>query len=55
MIGRAGMGWSRFSSRLARRGEPLKVEHDKRAPAGIYPIGRSFGIVAVVAAEPSSR
>ena len=32
--------------RLARRGEPLKVEGDKRAPAGIYPIGRSFGILA---------
>ena len=29
-----------------RRGEPIKVEGDKRAPAGIYPIGRSFGTVA---------
>jgi L,D-peptidoglycan transpeptidase YkuD (ErfK/YbiS/YcfS/YnhG family) len=45
-IGRAGMGWSQFFLKLARRGEPLKVEGDKRTPAGIYPIGRSFGILA---------
>ena len=33
-IGKAGMGWSQFFTRLARRGEPLKVEGDKRTPAG---------------------
>jgi L,D-peptidoglycan transpeptidase YkuD (ErfK/YbiS/YcfS/YnhG family) len=46
LIGRGGMGWSPFFLQLARRGEPIKVEGDKRAPAGIYKIGRSFGIVA---------
>ena len=46
MIGRTGMAWSQFFTRLARRGEPIKVEGDKRAPAGIYSIGRTFGTLA---------
>jgi D-alanyl-D-alanine dipeptidase len=49
LIGKAGMAWSPFFRRLARPGEPVKVEGDKRAPAGIYPIGRGFGTL------PSSR
>jgi D-alanyl-D-alanine dipeptidase len=46
LIGGAGMGWSSFFAGLAHRGEPIKVEGDKRTPAGVYPIGRSFGILA---------
>jgi L,D-peptidoglycan transpeptidase YkuD (ErfK/YbiS/YcfS/YnhG family) len=49
LIGRAGMAWSHFFRDLRRGNEPMKVEGDKRAPAGVYPIGRSFGTV------PSSR
>jgi L,D-peptidoglycan transpeptidase YkuD (ErfK/YbiS/YcfS/YnhG family) len=42
-IGKAGMAWSPFFAQLGRRGEPIKVDGDKRAPAGVYSIGRSFG------------
>jgi len=45
-VGKAGMGWSQFFLKLARRGEPLKFEGDKRTPAGIFRIGRSFGTLA---------
>jgi L,D-peptidoglycan transpeptidase YkuD (ErfK/YbiS/YcfS/YnhG family) len=45
MLGRGGIGWSHFFRRYARAGEPIKVEGDKRAPAGFYRVGRSFGTV----------
>ena len=48
-LGRGGMAWSHFFRRYAKAGEPLKLEGDRRAPAGIYRIGRSFGIL------PSSK
>ena len=49
LLGRSGMGWSHFFREWRRGNEPIKVEGDKRAPAGVYPIGHSFGTV------PSSR
>jgi L,D-peptidoglycan transpeptidase YkuD (ErfK/YbiS/YcfS/YnhG family) len=49
LVGKAGMAWSYFFRDLRRGSEPVKVEGDKRAPAGVYRIGPSFGIV------PSSR
>lgn len=46
LIGHNGMGWAQAFRSLARRGEPVKAEGDKRAPAGIYRLGRSFGFAA---------
>ncbi|RDV03555.1 hypothetical protein DXH78_02510 [Undibacter mobilis] len=42
-IGRGGTAWSHAFRSYALAGEPVKIDGDKRVPAGIYPIGRSFG------------
>jgi len=46
LIGHKGLGWAHAFRGFARAGEPVKVEGDKRAPAGFYKIGRSFGFAA---------
>jgi L,D-peptidoglycan transpeptidase YkuD (ErfK/YbiS/YcfS/YnhG family) len=43
LIGRNGMAWSQAFRRFASRGDPIKVDGDKRAPAGFFRIGASFG------------
>lgn len=43
LIGHKGVGWAQAFRAFARAGEPIKQEGDKRAPAGFYTIGRSFG------------
>jgi hypothetical protein len=43
LIGHNGIGWARAFRRFAQAGEPIKVEGDKRNPAGFFLIGRSFG------------
>lgn len=43
LIGRNGAAWSHAFRAFAAAGEPIKVDGDKRAPAGFFPIGRSFG------------
>jgi L,D-peptidoglycan transpeptidase YkuD (ErfK/YbiS/YcfS/YnhG family) len=43
LLGKGGMAWSYFFRSFSRRGEPRKVEGDKRVPAGFYRIGKSFG------------
>ena len=46
LIGLKGMAWSQSFRSLAKRGEPVKYDGDKRIPAGIYKIGRPFGLAA---------
>jgi D-alanyl-D-alanine dipeptidase len=46
LLGKAGLAWSHFFRQLSRDGEPIKVEGDKRTPAGVYTLGRSFGTLA---------
>jgi L,D-peptidoglycan transpeptidase YkuD (ErfK/YbiS/YcfS/YnhG family) len=42
-LGSRGAAWGRAFRYLAADHEPIKVEGDRRSPAGIYPIGRPFG------------
>jgi len=46
LIGHHGVGWAHVFRAFARDGEPVKVDGDKRVPAGFYKIGRSFGFPA---------
>ena len=46
LIGRRGMAWSFPFEAFAARGEPVKTEGDKRAPAGIFRLGASIGHAA---------
>jgi L,D-peptidoglycan transpeptidase YkuD (ErfK/YbiS/YcfS/YnhG family) len=43
LIGHKGLGWAHAFRAFARKGEPVKVEGDKRTPAGFFKIGKSFG------------
>ena len=44
MVGRGGLGWGRGLHRARGRGDPLKVEGDGRAPAGVFRLSRVFGL-----------
>lgn len=46
VVGLSGLAWGHAFRTWARDGEPSKTEGDKRTPAGIYRIGRSFGSVS---------
>ena len=49
LIGHNGVGWAHAFRAFAQSGEPIKVDGDKRVPAGFYKIGRPFGF------SPSQR
>ena len=46
VVGLKGLAWGGPWRQLARDGEPLKQEGDKRSPAGIYRMGAPFGFEA---------
>ncbi len=43
VVGARGIAWGHRFSHLAKSGEPIKQEGDKRTPAGIYRLGAAFG------------
>lgn len=43
LIGHNGVGWAHAFRAFAQAGEPVKVDGDKRVPAGFYNFGRPFG------------
>lgn len=43
VVGLKGLAWGTQFTHLARPGEPIKQEGDRRSPAGIYAIGAPFG------------
>jgi L,D-peptidoglycan transpeptidase YkuD (ErfK/YbiS/YcfS/YnhG family) len=46
LIGYQGTAWARIFRNFARKNELIKVDGDKRIPAGFFSIGHSFGFVA---------
>lgn len=43
VVGLKGLAWGQGYAGYAAPNEPTKVEGDKRTPAGIYPLGATFG------------
>ena len=46
LIGYRGVAWAHTFGAFARDHEPVKIDGDKRVPAGFFLIGRSFGFAA---------
>lgn len=46
VVGLKGLAWGAPFRNLALAGEPLKVEGDRRSPAGVYALAQPFGFEA---------
>lgn len=46
VVGKAGLAWGNGFAAYAGKREHTKVEGDQRTPAGVFPIGRTFGFAA---------
>jgi L,D-peptidoglycan transpeptidase YkuD (ErfK/YbiS/YcfS/YnhG family) len=47
VIGTKGLAWGYLYARLAGPREPIKIEGDRRSPAGVYKLGKRFGFADV--------
>jgi L,D-peptidoglycan transpeptidase YkuD (ErfK/YbiS/YcfS/YnhG family) len=43
MLGDQGIAWAQGYQSYAQAGEPIQVEGDNRSPAGVFPLGQTFG------------
>jgi len=43
LLGYRGVAWAHSFRGFAAKGEPVKVDGDRRVPAGVFGVGRSFG------------